>query len=114
MDYIAIQSLGHDTALGRALGARRGVLGAQAGARAWALGRERACGRERWCGRTRAAGAGGAQARGTCRQQGGWGAGRHRRAGRGRARGLGVPVRMVGMLAGSAGPVWVLVNLAQF
>ena len=30
------------------------------------------------------------------------------------ARGLGVPVRMVGMLAGSAGPVWVLVNLAQF
>ena len=30
------------------------------------------------------------------------------------ARGLGVPVRIVGMLAGSAGPVWVLVNLAQF
>ena len=27
---------------------------------------------------------------------------------------LGVPVRMLGMLAGSAGPVWVLVNLAQF
>ena len=26
---------------------------------------------------------------------------------------LGVPVRMVGMLAGSVGPVWVLVNLAQ-
>ena len=33
--------------------------------------------------------------------------------GRGRARGLGVPVLMLGMLAGSAGPVWVLVNLAQ-
>ena len=30
------------------------------------------------------------------------------------APGLGVPVHMVGMLAGSAGPVWVLVNLAQF
>ena len=29
-----------------------------------------------------------------------------------RARGLGVPVCMVGMLAGSAGPDWVLVNLA--
>ena len=30
------------------------------------------------------------------------------------ARGLDVPVHMVGMLAGSAGPVWVLMNLAQF
>ena len=30
------------------------------------------------------------------------------------ARSLGMPVRMVGRLAGSIGPVWVLVNLAQF
>ena len=37
LDCIAIQSLGHDTALG----ARLGVLGAQAGAEAWALGRGR-------------------------------------------------------------------------
>ena len=48
-----------------------------------------------------------------------WASGRRRGRqtwGRG-ARGgrcLGMPVRMVGMLAGSAGPVWVLVNLAQF
>ena len=56
----------------------------------------------------RSAGAGGEQARGARRRQ--------ERAGRwaARARDLGVPVRMVGMLAGSAGPVWVLVNLAQF
>ena len=46
-----------------------------------------------------------------------WGAGRE---GAGRAawargaRGLGVPVHMVGMLAGSARPVWVFVNLAHF
>ena len=41
--------------------------------------------------------------------------GLRRRAGRAAwARGLGVPVRMVGRLAGSTGPVWVLVNLAQF
>ena len=30
------------------------------------------------------------------------------------ARGLGLPVRKVGMLPRSAGPVLVLVNLAQF
>ena len=45
-----------------------------------------------------------------------WASGR-RLAGRRRARGargLGVPVRIVGRLVGSAGPVWVLVNLAQF
>ena len=40
---------------------------------------------------------------------------RRERAGRAAwACGVGVPVRMVGMLAGSVGPVWVLVNLAQF
>ena len=70
--------------------ARRQALGAGVGA--WGAERERA-GRAAWARRGRGVGAGDATWART-------------------ARGLGVPVRMVGMLAGSAGPVWVLVNLA--
>ena len=60
------------------------------------------------------AGARGAQATRARGSLGRWDAGRHGRAGRGRARCLVVPMRMVGMMAGLAGAVWVLVNLAQF
>ena len=66
----------------------------------------------------RARGAVGVRACGAGRRAGGalgvsvLGVGRGR-TGRG-VRCLGVLVRMVSMLAGSVGPVWVLVNLAQF
>ena len=88
--------LGTGRAGGRGWGARAGAVGSWARAHAGRAG----------------VGTTGAQA-----GVGARGAGRER-AGRAAwacgARGLGVPVRMVGMLAGSAGPVWVLVNLARF
>ena len=136
LDCIAIQSLGHDTALGRGaerpagrVGARRQALGSAGGRAAGAQAARRAgtwrhetSGARAGRRRRRAAGPGLQAGVRAC-----W-ASRHRRGRRGRRagkrwaqawargprgpRGLGVLVRMVGWLAGSAGPVWVLVNLA--
>ena len=111
--------------LGAGLGAK-GVWGAQA-TRACgrgAYGRQADAGRRRarralgapacWAsGRRRGRSAGRSWAQAWARGALGvsaWGA----RRGRAGARGVGVPVRMVGMLAGSARPVRVLMNLAQF